>query len=72
LSLPEEKTWVCPLEDGGNDFVSSPLVIGRATKWILYNEASVPIVVERVMESTALDGVEGKQVKSAVYPHGKN
>ena len=45
-------------------------MIGRATNWILYNEASTPIIVERVNDSPLVD-VWREEGKSAVYPHGK-
>ena len=72
LNLPEEKTWVCPLEDESDSVNSGELVIGRATRWILYNQASTPIIVERVNESSLMDSVDENQLKSAVYPNGKS
>lgn len=71
LNIPEEKTWVCPLDES-NSLSSGQIkhpVIGRATRWILYNHASTPIIIERVNGSSLMD--EGKFLKSAVYPNGK-
>jgi hypothetical protein len=63
---------VCPLgePDSLNSGHNKHPVIGRATRWILYNHASTPIIIERVNESSLMDGVGGL-LKSAVYPNGK-
>ena len=79
FNLPEEKTWACPLEDSSTDdempmqnsFDYKGLVTGMATNWILYNEASTPIIVERVNESP-LVGYVDDGMKSAVYPNGRS
>jgi len=82
MELPEEKTWICPNDDSdaidnivvGSDGALAGGVVGQATNWILYNEASTPIIVERVHESPLVDvgagGLREEIMKSAVYPHG--
>eukprot|EP00956_Cyclotella_meneghiniana_P040748 scaffold203921_cov17-Cyclotella_meneghiniana.AAC.1 len=63
MELPEEKTWICPNDDSdaidnivvGSDGALAGGVVGQATNWILYNEASTPIIVERVHESPLVD-----------------
>ena len=71
MNVPEEKTWVCPLE---NEVGVGVFVSGRPTKWIVYNHASTPIVLDSLNDG-GLDfaGAEddSKMMKSAVYPHGK-
>lgn len=83
MELPEEKTWICPNYDSdanddiiaGSDGTLARGIVGQATNWILYNEASTPIIVERVHESPLVDvgagGLREEIMKSAVYPHGK-
>ena len=85
LKLPEEKSWICPLEST-DDAVSFPssnnLNIdnfkerneGHNTKWVLYNKASTPIILTYInalgSEVSATDGAYPAQSNTAVYPNG--
>ncbi|KAL3800611.1 hypothetical protein HJC23_006073 [Cyclotella cryptica] len=74
LNIPEERTWVCPLENDVSDAVDpGGLHIGRPAKWIVYNRASTPIIISHASGSPfATGGYEPSsgQMKSAVYPNG--
>ena len=74
LNIPEEKTWVCPLENDDSDAVDQDdLYIGRPTKWIVYNRASTSIIISHSNDSPFATGgsPSSEQVNSAVYPNGK-
>lgn len=75
MELPQEKTWACPLEDNDAAYLeggSNRFGTAQATNWILYNEASTPVIVERVHESPLVDvGGGTEERKTAVYPHGE-
>jgi hypothetical protein len=72
LDIPEEKTWVCPLEDDTDITVNrDALMIGQPTKWIVYNRASTPIIISLVDELPLDVGLHQQQIESAVYPNGK-
>mmetsp|Transcript_44842 Transcript_44842/g.95443 ORF Transcript_44842/g.95443 Transcript_44842/m.95443 type:complete len:530 (-) Transcript_44842:89-1678(-) len=85
LNLPEEKTWVCPLDTvpetmGGNvNNLMNPAGVagatGHPTRWILHNEATSPIVLAHVnplgLEVSANDfRTHPAHADTAVYPHG--
>ena len=84
LKLPEEKSWICPL-DSLDDTISSPssntLNVGEfierkeghSTKWILYNRASSPIILTYIAlgtEVSATDGAYPAHSNTAAYPNG--
>jgi len=74
LALPEEKTYVCP-EESTQITPSEHASRGHATRWILSNEASSPIILTYInplgLETSAHDrSVFPAHSNTAVYPNG--
>lgn len=85
LNLPEEKTWVCPLESSAqhdinqNNFINTIMSgeeqLGHPTKWILHNRASTSLILLHVnalgLEVSAIDfETYPAHSNTAVYPNG--
>jgi len=82
LHLPEEKTFACPMDaEIDNNIINTNSVnvnggsLGHHTKWILYNEATTPIILTQVnalgLEVSAIDhSTYPAHSNTAVYPHG--
>ena len=50
LSMPEEKTWICPPESDAMEETTWAEAnrLGRSARWVVYNRASGPVIVKRV------------------------